>query len=71
VNDPNDLFSTEDAARYLAVDVRTIRYHVYESGHLVGELVGRSRVFRRSELDRFKEARDRGDIRPGRKSKPE
>jgi excisionase family DNA binding protein len=52
------LFTVREAAQYLGVSVRTIKYHIYESGDLAPDLqVGKTLVFRRETLDRFKRSR--------------
>ncbi len=47
-----DLFSISDAAQFLGVSVPTIKYHV-KQGNLTGRHVGHSRIFTRSELEKF------------------
>lgn len=49
------LYSVKDAAEYLELAVVTIKYHIYESGHLRPQKVGGTLVFTQEELDRFKE----------------
>lgn len=50
------IYSTKEAAKYLAVKPETIRYHVYVSGLLTAQKVGNSLLFTQGELDRFKAA---------------
>ncbi len=57
------LYSAEEAAQYLGISRRLLKYHVHESGALVGIKVGYSRVFTQVELDEFK-AKRRGPGRP-------
>jgi|GEM_PF-4670647 len=58
-----DIFSTEEAAKYLGISLSTMKYHIHVAGNLKGQLVGNSRVFAREELDTFKETK-RGPGRP-------
>lgn len=57
------LYSLKEAAEYLGLKPVTVKYHVYQSGYLQGQLVGNSLVFTQEELDRFRETVPR----PGRK----
>jgi hypothetical protein len=52
-----EIFSVADAAEYLGLSPRGIKYHLYETGQLTGEVKGKTLVFTREELDRFNEAR--------------
>ncbi|MBZ0310185.1 MAG: helix-turn-helix domain-containing protein [Anaerolineae bacterium] len=45
------LFSTKEAADYLGVTERTIKWYVHEAGYLKGQKVGHSLVFTQEELD--------------------
>ena len=54
-------FTTTEAAEYLGMSKANVKYHVYSSGRLKGELVktklvgsGSYLTFSRAELDRFK-----------------
>ena len=60
-----DLFTVEQAAEYLGLSRRTVKYHLYESGYLSGKTLGHTIIFTREELDTFK-ARN---LKPGRKAK--
>ena len=52
---PERLFSTAEAANYLGLKVETVKYHLYQSGHLKADIVlGRTLGFYQSTLDRFK-----------------
>jgi hypothetical protein len=48
------LYSLKEAAVYLGLKPETLKYHVYQSGYLKGQLVGKSLVFTEEELDEFK-----------------
>lgn len=48
------LYSTEDAAKYLGIAEVTVKYHVYQSLRLPKRLIGRTLVFTQQELDTFK-----------------
>ena len=51
---PERLFSTAEAADYLGLKVETVKYHLYQSGHLKADIVlGRTLGFYQSTLDRF------------------
>lgn len=43
---------TNDAAEFLGLSVPALKYHL-RLGHLSGQLIGRSLVFTRTELERF------------------
>jgi len=45
----------KDAARYLKLTLSGVKYHVYQSGKLVGDLVGGTRVFTQDELNVFRD----------------
>jgi excisionase family DNA binding protein len=60
-----DIYTVEQAAQYLGLTRRGIKYHLYESGYLSGKTLGHTIVFTRAELDAFK-ARN---LKPGRKAK--
>lgn len=50
-------YTVKEAAEYLGLSDATVRYHIYQSKRLKGELVSpRKRVFTRAELDAFKDA---------------
>ena len=52
---PERLFSTAEAAEYLGLKVETVKYHLYQSGHLKADIVlGRTLGFYQSTLDQFK-----------------
>jgi excisionase family DNA binding protein len=64
---PERLFSTAEAAEYLGLKVETVKYHLYQSGHLKADVVlGRTLGFYQSTLDEFKQ----NVPRPGRRPKP-
>lgn len=48
------LYSVTEAAQYLGIKPETIKYHLYQSQLLKGQLVGKSIVFTQAELDTFK-----------------
>lgn len=60
-----DVYTVKQAAAYLELNVETIKYHLYKSGHLKGKTIGRDVLFTRAELDTFKSL----NLKPGRKSK--
>ena len=60
-----DLMGTSDAARYLQVGVETLNYHV-RVGHVTPQVIGRTRLFTRAQLDAL---RPRIGQRPGRPPK--
>ena len=63
---PERLFSTAEAAEYLGLKVETVKYHLYQSGHLKADVVlGRTLGFYQSTLDAFRESVPR----PGRPRK--
>lgn len=49
----DDLFTVAEAAAYLKKTEATIRYHLYTSGYLKGEIKGHDVLFTRAELDEF------------------
>jgi hypothetical protein len=49
------LYSLKEAAEYLGLKPETVKYHVYQSGYLKGQLIGKSLVFTQEELDEFKQ----------------
>jgi hypothetical protein len=65
------LFGIKDAAVYCKLAVRTLKYHIYESGELKADAnVGHSLVFTQQTLDDFLKNR-RPPHRPkGSKNKP-
>lgn len=54
-NDSDDWLTTAEAAAYLRVSVPTIKKHVYNTKRLIGTLKGHTLLFRRAELDRFRD----------------
>ena len=52
-----EIFSLADAADYLGLTPRGVKYHVYETGQLAGEVKGTTLLFTREALDRFNETR--------------
>lgn len=65
------LYSLKEAARYLGISVATVKYHVYKSGLLTGQVIGNTRIFTKSELDAFKNANYKPGWKKGRKRKKE
>lgn len=62
---PERLYSTAEAAEYLGLKVETIKYPLYQSGHLQADVVlGRTLGFYQSTLDAFKERVPRPGRRP-------
>lgn len=62
------VFSTKEAANYLGVSIRTMKYHIHTGKNLHGTLIGHSLIFTQEELDAFqRNRRDRG--RPPKESK--
>jgi hypothetical protein len=57
------LFSTAEAAEYLGISLSSMKYHVHIAGNVKGQLIGKTLVFTREELDRF-EANRRPQGRP-------
>ena len=53
-NPPLKLYGIKDAAVYCKLAVRTLKYHIYESGELKADAnVGHSLVFTQATLDTF------------------
>lgn len=53
---PEALYGIEDAAAYLGLTVRTLRYHIYQSKRLAPDKrIGATLIFRQSTLDAFAE----------------
>ena len=48
------VFSTKEAAKYLALSVRSVYYHLYQAKDLKGEPLGNSLMFTKETLDNFK-----------------
>ncbi len=48
------VFSTNEAAVYLDLTIPTIKYHLYRSKKLSGQMFGNSLMFTRDQLDEFK-----------------
>ena len=46
-------FSTNEAAKYLDLSIPTIKYHLYRSKKLSGQMFGNSLMFTRDQLDKF------------------
>lgn len=46
-----DLFTVQEAAKYLNVSHDTIKRWVFRTGELAGEMFGNTRLFRRADLD--------------------
>jgi excisionase family DNA binding protein len=61
-----DLMTTQEAATYLGLSVRTVRYYVAERRLATARTIGRTMMFSRSELDRFKALPRKG----GRRKRP-
>lgn len=59
------LYSVADAAKYLGLSRQGVKWHVYQTRLLRGQLLGKTLVFTQDELDHFKTL----DIKPGRKPK--
>jgi len=60
----DELMGTNEAAEYLGMSVPALKYHVRQ-GNVTPVRIGKTLVYRRSELDEFAENRRR----PGRPSK--
>lgn len=53
-NPPLKLYGIKEAAAYCGLAVRTLKYHIYESGELKADAnVGHSLVFTQATLDAF------------------
>jgi len=65
--EPRELYGTAAAADCLGLSRAAVKYHI-RAGTLRGELIGRSMVFRRDELDRFQRERRSPGRPPKRKS---
>jgi excisionase family DNA binding protein len=66
-----NVFSTAEAADYLGVSLRTMKKYIHETHTLAGQLVGKTLVFERDELDRFMaRADERKPGRPAKKAQP-
>ena len=51
------LYSTAEAAEYLGIHPQTLKYHIYEKGHLAADYEsGGNLLFLQSTLDAFKAA---------------
>lgn len=62
---PETLYGIEDAAAYLGMTVRTLRYHIYNSKRLAPDKrIGATLIFRQSTLDTFAEEPRIGGKRP-------
>lgn len=59
------LFSVKDAAEYLGMSRQGVKWHVYQTKLLSGQLLGKTLVFTQAELDKFRDL----DIKPGPKTK--
>lgn len=58
LTDPaNQLFTTEEAARWLDMPVSTFRHHVYETGQIIGTRYGPTLLFERDALMEFQQQR--------------
>jgi len=49
-----NIFDTNEAAEYLELSVPAVKYHIYTSGLIVGQLKGNSLIFTQDALDEFK-----------------
>lgn len=49
------VYSVDEAADYLGMSVQGVKYHVYQSKLLRGEVKGKSLVFTKAQLDAFRE----------------
>lgn len=59
------LYDVKAAAEYLGLSRQGVKWHVYETKLLRGQLLGKTLVFTEAELDHFKTL----DLKPGRKPK--
>ena len=51
------LYTTAEAAEYLGIHVQTLKYHIYEKGHLAADYdAGGNLLFLQSTLEAFKAA---------------
>ncbi len=48
-------FSTKEAAKYLALSVASIYYHLYQARDLKGQMWGNSLMFTKDQLDYFQD----------------
>jgi hypothetical protein len=63
---PLRLFGIREAAKYCGLAVRTLKYHIYESGELKADAnVGHSLVFTQTTLDDFLRRRRPAHRPPG------
>lgn len=63
---PLRLFGIREAAKYCGLAVRTLKYHIYESGELKADAnVGHSLVFTQTTLDDFLKRRRPAHRPPG------
>ncbi len=46
-------YSTVQAAKYLKMSIPALKYHIYESKQLTGQMIGNSLAFTKQELDEF------------------
>ncbi len=51
------LFTVKQAADYLRIKPEGVRYHIYESKLLKGQMIGNTIVFTKEELDQFQATR--------------
>jgi hypothetical protein len=79
MTEDKELFSTEEAARYIdehledqSFSVAALKYHVHvaDPPNIEPQLIGHSLVFTREQLDHFIETK-RGQGRPPKKAPPE
>lgn len=66
-SNPDELLTTEEAARILGKSVQVVRQHA-RKGNLPGKMIGRDWVFRRGDVEAFTPAprgRPKKDAAPG------
>ncbi|WP_242864279.1 helix-turn-helix domain-containing protein [Microbacterium testaceum] len=62
---PNDLLTTEEAAKVLRMTLEGLRWAIYAGTAPRSAKIGRRRLFRRADIDAFIEGRfDAADARP-------
>jgi len=53
---PEKLYNVEQAASYLGIEKKDMLFHANQTKEVRGQVIGRSLVFTRSELDTFKQS---------------
>lgn len=59
------LYTVADAAEYLGMSKQGVKWHIYQTKLLKGQLLGKTLVFTEEELEKFRDL----DRKPGPKTK--